>query len=142
MSSDINGASPTNSSFKPYVQIRIGWSSSTGWWVGIKDRNGANTFPTTSNFGSAGYIGTPTSSLEVGDGDWGNTDTLEMWMGETHFAWATHHYTNGPPSQSNINLGSNHFFYWGDLPYIDAIDGYHYDQNNGYYPGVMLNIGI
>ena len=142
MNTNIDGASPTNSSFAPYVKIRIGWSASTGWWVGITDSAGANTFPQGNAFSSAGYVGTPTSSLEVGDGTWGNTDTIEMWMGETHFAWATYHYTNGPPSATNINLGSNHFFYWGDLPYIDAIDGYHYDQNTGYYPGVMLNIGM
>lgn len=142
MNSNISGASPTNASFAPYVKFRIGWSSSTGWWVGIADQNNANVFPQGNGFTSAGYIGTPTSSQEVGDGSWGNTDTIEMWMGETHFAWATHHYANGPPSSSNINLGSNQFFYWGDLPYIDAIDGYHYDQNSGYYPGVMLNIGM
>ena len=143
MNTHIGGASPTNSSFDPYVKIRIGYSTSTGFWVGIMDRNSANQQPINgSNFGSGGYIGTPTSSLEVGDGVWGNADTLEMWMGETHFAWATYHYTNGPPSASNINQGSNHFFYWGDFPYIDKIDGYHYDQTNGYYPGVMLNIGM
>ena len=139
----IDGASPTNASFDPYVKFRIGYSTSTGFWVGMMDRNGSNQQPISgSNFGTGGYIGTPTSSLEVGDGQWGNTDTLEMWMGETHFAWATYHYTNGPPSASNVNLGSNQFFYWGDFPYIDKIDGYHFDQTNGYYPGVMLNIGM
>ena len=143
MNTHIDGASPTNSSFDPYVKIRIGYSTSTGFWVGLMDRNGSNQLPLSSgNFGTGGFIGTPTSSMEVGDGQWGNTDTLEMWMGETHFAWATHHYTNGPASSSNINLGSNQFFYWGDFPYIDKIDGYHYDQNTGYYPGVMLNIGM
>lgn len=139
----ISGASPTNASFDPWVKIRIGYSTSTGFWVGLMDRNNSNQLPINgSNFGTGGFIGTPTSSLEVGDGQWGNTDTIEIWMGETHFAWATYHYTNGPPSASNINSGSNHFFYWGDFPYIDKIDGYHYDQTNGYYPGVMLNIGM
>jgi len=143
MNTHIDGASPTNASFDAYVKIRIGYSTSSGFWVGLMDRNGANQLPLSSgNWGTGGHVGTPTSSLEVGDGYWGNTDTLELWMGETHFAWATYHYTNGPPSSNNINSGCNQFFYWGDFPYIDKIDGYHYDQLSGYYPGVMLNIGM
>ena len=138
----ISGTPSTYGNFESYVKFRIGWSSSTGWWIGMQDRNAGNTVPTTSNMGTGGYIGQPTSSLEVGDGNWSQTDTLDLWLGETHFGWATHHYTGGEPSSSNINAGSNHFMCWSDFPYIDSIDGYHQDQYSIYYPGVMLNVGM
>ena len=138
----ISGTPGTYGNFESYVKFRIGWSSSTGWWIGMQDRNNSNSLPTTSNFGTGGYIGQPGSDLEVGDGNWAQTDTIDLWMGETHFAWATHHNTGGAPSYSTINSGSNHFMCWSDFPYIDSIDGWHQQQYSTYYPGVMMNVGM
>jgi hypothetical protein len=138
----ITGTPSTYDNFESYVKFRIGWNSGAGWWIGMQDRNGSNTLPNASNFSTTGWVGQPGSSLEVGDGTWADTDTLDLWMGETHFAWATHHFIAGGPSASNISSGSNHFMCWSDFPYIDSIDGYHQSQSSNYYPGVMLNVGM
>ena len=143
MNNNISGAS-TTTTFAPYVHFRIGWQSSKGWWVGIGDRSGSNHMPTASSLTSTGSQWTNSgSSFEVGSGSWKNTDYIQIWMGETYFAFSAHHYVGTASySYSTRNNGRNVLTYWGDFPYIDSVDGYHYGRNNNYYPGVMMNVGM
>ena len=143
MNNRISGAS-TTTSFQAYVHFRIGWSSTTGWWVGIADRSGSNHMPVSSSATSTGAQWTANgSNHEVGSGNWKNTDYIQIWMGETYFGFSAHHYVGTSSYSYNTrNSGKNVFTYWGDFPYIDSVDGYHYGRNSNYYPGCMMNVGM
>lgn len=143
MNNNISGAS-TTTTFRSYVHFRIGWSSTTGWWVSIGDRSGSNHMPVSNSLTATGAQWTHSgSSLEVGQSQWKNTDYVQIWMGETYFGFAAHQYVGTSSySSSTRNSGRNVFTYWGDFPYIDSVDGYHYGRNSNYYPGVMMNVGM
>jgi len=143
MNNNISGAS-TTTTFRAYVHFRIGWSSNTGWWIAIGDRSGSNHMPVANALtsGSAQWTNNG-SSHEVGASQWKNTDYIQIWMGETYFAFSAHHYVGTSSySYTTRNTGRNVFTYWGDFPYIDSVDGYHYGRNSNYYPGVMMNVGM
>ena len=142
MNNSISGAS-TTTSFYSYVHFRIGWTYNTGWWVAIGDRSGSNHMPVASALTSSYGQWTNNGQYhEVGNSNWKNTDYIQIWMGETYFAFSAHHHITGGISFNNRNSGKNVFTYWGDFPYIDSVDGYHYGRNNNYYPGVLMNVGM
>ena len=141
MSNLINGAS-TTTSFNPYVHFRINWRSGYGWSIGCADKNGANPRPVNTNITSQNRYPTEAgSSFQVMTSAWNQLDEMHIWQSETFFAMAV--YNNaGTVSYNNRNSGRNWFFYWGDFPYIDSIDGYHYGRNSIYYPGCWMQTGM
>ena len=141
MSNLINGAS-TTTSFSPYVHFRLSWRSGYGWSIRSADRNGANSRPRSENITSvSNYPTENTSNFQIMTSAWNQLDEIHIWLSETFFAIAI--YQNaGVVSYNNRNSGKNLFYYWGDFPYIDSIDGYHYGRNTIYYPGCWLQSGM
>lgn len=142
MNNNISGAS-TTTSFAPFVHFRILWASGRGWSIACADKNGANPRPINTGITSTSrYMTENTSNYEIGDGGWGELDEILIWQSETFFAIAFYENVGGVPSYNTRNSGKNYFFYWGDFPYIDSVDGYHYGRNSIYYPGCWFNIGM
>jgi len=142
MSNLINGAS-TTTAFNPYVHFRLLWKSSRGWSIACADRNGANPRPVSTGITSNDrYMTEATSSFEIMSTAWNQLDEILIWQSETFFAIAFYQNVGGAPSYNTRNNGKNYFFYWGDFPYIDSVDGYHYGRNSTYYPGCWYGVGV
>lgn len=142
MNNNISGAS-TTTSFTPYVRFRLGWRVNYGWSFICTNTSATPHVPVGSGgFTSTGRYPTPNgSSLTIGTSEWNELDEIHIWQSETFFAIALYHQA-GTVSTSTINSGKNLFFYWGDFPYIDAVDGYHYGRNSNYYPGCWQAIAM
>ena len=142
MSNLINGAS-TTTAFNPYVHFRLLWTGSKGWSIACADRNGANPRPVTTAITSTSRYMTENSQyFEIMQSYWYELDEIHIWQSETFFAIAFYQHVGGTPSYNTRNQGKNYFFYWGDFPYIDSIDGYHYGRSSTYYPGCWYGVGM
>lgn len=141
MSNLIDGAS-TTTTFNPYVKMRMNYNTSTGFCMSVMDKNGSNAMPNSGGDGANAYPTYNTSNHEIGDTQWGNIDTIDVWMGETFFVVSMWHYFGQTPAYTHRNLARNAWFGWFDFPYIDAVDGYGFGQYATYYPGVMVTGGM
>jgi len=110
--------------------------------MNVMDKNGSNAMPTSGGDGNNGYPTYNTSQHEIGDQYWNKTDTLEIWMGETHFVVSAYQDFGQTPSYAKRNDARNFWFGWFDFPYIDKVDGYAFGEYSTYYPGVMVTGGM
>ena len=125
-----------SSSFDPYINFKLRWSVATGIEFKITNRAGQNSRPGNSSraYGSSNSSYT---MITYACGDPG-MHYMDVWMGDTFFAFSVHkYYTNAPQSSTS---GENSFFYWGDFPLIKDVDQHAYDTLCGtnYYPGVLI----
>jgi len=126
-----------NSSFDPYINFRLKWTTNYGLAMDITNRAGSNRRPADN---SAPYYGNNNSFVMQTYicGDPG-MHYMDVWMGDTFFAFSVHRYYTGAPAL-NSN-GQNSFFYFGDFPMIKDVDQHAYDTlcGSNYYPGVVIS---
>ena len=125
-----------SSSFDPEVRFKIRWNTSYGLEFEIKDRSNTNPRPGNTNYG----YGSSSSSNVMQTyicGDPG-MHYMDVWMGDTFFAFSVHKYFTGAPTASSN--GESTFFYWGDFPLIKDVDQHAYSTlfGSNYYPGVLI----
>lgn len=126
-----------SSSFDPYVYFKLKWSINYGIEFEIKDRSNTNPRPGNTNY-AYGNSNTSYVMQTYLCGDPG-MHYMDVWMGDTFFAFSVHKYFTGAPMASSS--GQNTFFYWGDFPLIKDVDQHAYNTlcGSNYYPGVLIS---
>ena len=126
-----------STNFDPYIRFKLKWSTSYGLEFEIKDRSNSNPRPGDTNYAygnnSNSYV---MQTYLCGDP---GMHYMDVWMGDTFFAFSIHKYFTGAPMASSN--GQNSFFYWGDFPMIKDVDEHAYDTlcGSNYYPGVLIS---
>lgn len=126
-----------SASFDPYINFKLKWSVSYGIEFEIKDASNTNARPGNTNYAygssSSSYV---MQTYACGDP---GIHYVDVWMGDTFFAFSFHKYFTGAPAASSN--GQNSFFYWGDFPMIKDVDQHAYDTlcGSNYYPGVLIS---
>lgn len=125
-----------NSSFDPYINFKLRWHTSYGLMFQVKNKGNTNPRPGNDNYAYGGSNSSYVMQTYL-CGDPG-MHYMDVWMGDTFFAFSVHKYYTGAPALSGS--GQNSFFYWGDFPVIKDVDQHAYDTLAGsnYYPGVLI----
>lgn len=113
------------------MKITVGWSSTTGFSMGVNDKYRQN--PSSE---SDSYLTTLSSSIEVGDGNMYNARSIDLCITDCSFTFAAH----GDPNNQQFQQPAC-FKHWGDYPTVSDYDDYHVDVNDRYYAGCMLSAG-
>ena len=125
-----------NTSFDPFIYFKLRWNTSYGLMFQVKNRSGSNPRPGNDNYAFGGSSSSYVMQTYL-CGDPG-MHYMDVWMGDTFFAFSVHKYYTGAPSSNSS--GQNSFFYWGDFPVIKDVDQHAYSTLVGstYYPGVLI----